>query len=329
MKQASATLIRNIFAAAVLGLSSVAAHAANPVPVQTTQAPGFYRMAVGDTMVTALYDGYINLAPGLLKGLDQKQIQSMLARMFLQTDPGVQTAVNAYLVHTPNNLVLVDAGSAQCFGPTLGNVLNNLKAAGYKPEQVDTVLLTHMHPDHVCGLVDAQGQAVFANATVHGPKGDADFWLNAEAMAKAPEGNKPFFQMAQKSLGPYQAAGKFKTFDKAGPLLDGFAVVPTPGHTPGHSSFLLTSGKTSMLIWGDVLHSHAVQFAKPEVTIEFDTDSKQAIASRKASLADLAKNGWLVAASHLPFPGIGRVAAEGKAYRYVPIEFGPVATTNK
>ncbi|HEX4878885.1 MAG TPA: MBL fold metallo-hydrolase, partial [Limnobacter sp.] len=106
--------------------------------------------------------------------------------------------------------------------------------------------------------------------------------------------------------------------------MDGFAVVPTPGHTPGHSSFLLTSGKTNMLIWGDVLHSHAVQFAKPDVTIEFDTDGKQAIASRKASLAELAKHGWLVAASHLPFPGIGHVAAEGKAYRYVPIEFGPV-----
>ncbi|HEX4879899.1 MAG TPA: MBL fold metallo-hydrolase, partial [Limnobacter sp.] len=223
MKYANAKLIRNLLTAAVLGLSSLATPAANPIPMQTTQAPGFYRLAVGDTLVTALYDGHIHLAPTLLKGLDQQQIQSMLARMFLQTDPGVQTAVNAYLVHTPGNLVLVDAGAAQCFGPTLGNALNNLKAAGYKPEQVDTVLLTHMHPDHVCGLVDAQGQAVFVNATVHGPKGDADFWLNADAMAKAPEGNKPFFQMAQKSLAPYQAAGKFKTFDKAGPLMDGFA----------------------------------------------------------------------------------------------------------
>lgn len=322
-----ATALRQLLLAATLGFSTLAtqaAQAATTVPVQTTQAPGFYRMAMGDTLVTALYDGHINLAPSLLKGLDQAQIQSMLARMFLKSEPGVQTAVNAYLVHTPTNVVLVDAGSAQCFGPTLGNTINNLKAAGYQPEQIDTVLITHMHPDHVCGLVDDAGKAVFTKATVYGPKADADLWLSAEALAAAPEGNKRFFQMAQKSLAPYQASGQFKTFDKAGEILPGFTVVPTPGHTPGHTSYLLSAGGEKLLIWGDVLASHAVQFAKPEVSIEFDTDSKQAIATRKASLADLAKNNWMVAGSHLPFPGIGRVATEGSAYRYVAIEYGPV-----
>lgn len=138
-------------------------------PQQKTQVPGYYRLMLGQFEVTALYDGAIDLDEKLLKNIDKRDIQRLLAREFLK-GPKVQTAVNAYLVNTGNKLILVDAGAAKLFGPGLGNIVDNLKAAGYTPEQVDTVLITHLHGDHINGLVTPDGQRVFANAEVWSAK---------------------------------------------------------------------------------------------------------------------------------------------------------------
>ena len=304
------------------GLSAPAAHAA--APQQKVQVPGYYRMALGTLEVTALYDGYVDLAPKLLKGASSREVQKLLARMFLESSKGVQTAVNAYLVNTGEQLILVDTGAAGCFGPTLGNVVANLKAAGHQPEQVDAVLLTHLHADHVCGLSTPDGKAVFPNATVHVSQAEADFWLSKDVMASKPEGMKPFFEMAQKSVAPYQAAGKLKTFKAGDEVAKGVQAVATPGHTPGHTSYLLGSGDKRLMMWGDIVHSHATQFVKPEVAIEFDVDSTQAIRTRKAMFKEAAKQGYWVTGAHLPFPGIGHVGKDGKAFRWVPVEYGPL-----
>jgi glyoxylase-like metal-dependent hydrolase (beta-lactamase superfamily II) len=109
-------------------------------------------MMVGQFEVTALYDGYIDLDPKLFKYTSAREVQRLLARMFVESTPGMQTAVNAYLVNTGSHLILVDTGASACFGPTLGRIRENLHAAGYEPEQVDTILLTHLHADHACGL---------------------------------------------------------------------------------------------------------------------------------------------------------------------------------
>lgn len=291
----------------------------------TTQVPGYYRHAVGDFVVTALYDGYVDLDNKLLKGIRATELQSLLARMFIQNTKGVQTAVNAYLVHTGERLVLVDAGSAQCFGPTLGQVQDNIRAAGYAPEAVDTVLLTHLHPDHQCGLLDKAGQMAFPNATVWAAQEDADFWLSQKVADAAPEGNRPFFKMARDAAAPYQTAGKFRTFKAGEPVLPGIAsVVPTHGHTPGHTSYLFSSKGQNLLVWGDIVHSHSVQFQKPEVAFEYDSDQKAAVATRKALFAQATRNGWWVAGAHLPFPGLGHVRKDAKGYAWVPVEFGPL-----
>jgi len=311
--------------AAITLSSSLTAAAAAPAQLKT-QVPGYYRHALGEMEVTALYDGYVDLGSNLLKGIRADQIQSLLARMFVEDIKGVQTAVNAYLVHTGGRLVLVDAGSASCFGPTLGQVQDNIRAAGYALDDVDTVLLTHLHPDHMCGLLNKDGKPAFPNATLFAAQEDMDFWLSETTAATAPEDKRPFFKMAREAAAPYLAAGKFRSFKAGEELFAGVSVVPTQGHTPGHMSYLFSSKAKQLLVWGDIVHNHAVQFSRPDVSLEFDSNQKQAIATRKALFVTATKNGWEIAGAHLPFPGIGHIRKDAKGYAWVPVEFGPIRT---
>lgn len=305
-------------------------HAAAEAPEKKmTQVPGFYRLPLGDMEVTALYDGHVALDAKLLKGATAKDIQSLLARMFVDSSKGVQTAVNAYLVNTGKNLVLVDTGASRCFGPTLGIIGDNIRAAGYEMAQVDTVLITHLHGDHACGLLDAAGKAAFPNATVYVAKDEAAFWLDKDVAAKAPEDAQAFFKMARDAVAPYESAGRLKQFNGGETLLPGIESAPSPGHTPGHAGYLFSSNGQQLLVWGDVVHSHAVQFARPEVAIEFDVDSKRAIASRKKVFAEAARKKLWIAGAHLPFPGIGHVRQERKGYAWVPVEYATALAASK
>lgn len=321
MPSSASSPLRHFFFAGLLLVASSFATA--EAPQQKTQVPGYYRLMLGSFEVTALYDGAIDLDQKLLKSIAKRDIQRLLARQFLK-GPKVQTAVNAYLVNTGSKLVLVDAGAAKLFGPGLGNIVDNLKAAGYTPEQVDTVLVTHLHGDHVNGLVSAEGKAVFTKAEVWSAKADNDFWLSEEIAAKAPTEAQGFFKMARDAAAPYLAAGKWKTFDSDRELLAGVSSVDTHGHTPGHVSYRFVSGEDRLLILGDLVHNHAVQFARPDVAIEFDVDPKQAVVARKRIFFQAAKEKLMVAGMHLPFPGIGHVRKEPKGYAWVPAEFAPL-----
>lgn len=310
--------IRNGLAALVGSLVlATAAHAG--APQVKTQAPGFYRMMLGDIEVTALNDGTLDLQPKqLLTNTTQKEVGKLLDKGF-QKDV-VQTSVDGYLINTGSKLVLVDTGAGKLFGPTLGSLAANLKAAGYQPEQVDEIYITHMHGDHVGGLV-ADGQLVFPNAIVRADQHDADFWLSKENLDKAPEKMKGFFLGAQASLNPYVAAGKFKPFDGEAELVPGVRSIAARGHTPGHSIYAVESKGQKLVLWGDLMHVAAVQFPQPQVTIAFDTDSKSAAIQRKKAYAEAAKEGYFVAAAHLPFPGIGHIRAEGRGYVWVPVDY--------
>ena len=180
-------------------------------PQIKTQAPGYHRTMLGDFEVTALSDGTVALpVDKLLTNTTPAQVGKALAASFLKAP--VDTSVNAYLINTGTKLVLIDSGAAGLFGPTLGNLLANLKAAGYQPEQVDEIYITHMHADHVGGLM-AGDKPAFPNAIVRADRHDADFWLSAANLEKAPAEMKGFFQGAQASINPYVTAGKFKPFD--------------------------------------------------------------------------------------------------------------------
>ncbi|MCL2789230.1 MAG: MBL fold metallo-hydrolase [Desulfobulbus sp.] len=300
----------------------VAVHA--QAPPALTQVPGYYRIQLGQFEITAIYDGTIYLKTKLLHNTKPEDLDRLLARMFVGT-PAMQTAVNAYLINTGEHLVLVDAGAAKLFGPNLGHVVDNMTASGYDPAQIDTVIITHMHGDHVGGLRDQEGKPLFPQAAILVSQAENDYWLSEKTAAAAPEEARPFFKMAHDAAAPYLTTGQWKTFVEGAVLVPGIKAVKAPGHTPGHTAYAVESAGQKLLIWGDIVHAHAVQFAKPDISIDFDTDQKQAIVTRKAIMQEMAASQSLVAGMHLPFPGIGHVRAEGKGhYAWVPVEFTPL-----
>jgi glyoxylase-like metal-dependent hydrolase (beta-lactamase superfamily II) len=305
---------------AALGLVTATALAHAAAPPAKGQAPGWYRMPLGSFEITALSDGTVDLpVEKLLTNTTPAKVQAALARAHLRTP--VETSVNAYLVNTGTKLVLIDAGAAGLFGPTLGKLVANLRASGYTPEQVDEIYITHLHADHVGGITAADGKAVFANAIVRLDKKEAGFWLDQATMDKAPEAMKDFFKGAMASMKPYVDAGKVKPFEGDIELVPGIRSFATRGHTPGHSAFVVQSGAAKLVVWGDLMHVAAVQFPDPSVTIQFDVDSKAAAPQRKKAYADAAKDGYFVAIAHVSFPGIGQLRPDGKGYRWLPANY--------
>ena len=309
----------------VAGLVAMAAgvvyatHGHAAAPIQKAQAPGYYRMMLGDFEVTALSDGAVALdMKKLLTNVKPERVDALFKRAYM-TNP-VTTSVNAYLVNTGSKLVMIDSGAGKLFGPTLGNLLASLRAAGYQPEQVDEIYITHMHGDHVGGLMQGD-QRAFPNAVVRADKRDADFWLSQANLDAAPEGAKDFFRGAMASINPYIAAGKFQPFDGGGELVPGITAVSTYGHTPGHTMYVVQNKGEKMAVLGDLMHVASVQFVDPSVTIQFDSDSKQAAVQRKKVYADSAKQGIWLAVAHISFPGIGHIRSDGTGYVYYPINY--------
>ena len=291
-------------------------------PMVKTTAPGFYRLMVGSFEVTALSDGTDDLPMDkLLTHTTPDQVKAALAANFVKLP--VEASVNAYLINTGSRLVLIDTGAGAFFGPTLGKLAQSLKASGYRPDQIDDIVITHMHPDHIGGLVKGK-TAAFPNAVVHINRKDTDYWLSQANQDQAPDGAKPFFQDAVAAVAPYIKAGKLSPFDGSVELVPGIRAVPIAGHTAGHTGYLIQSDGQTLLMWGDVVHVAAMQFADPSVTIAFDSDEAEAAADRVAAFTDAAQKGYLVAGSHISFPGLGHVRAKGAAFEWVPVAYSVV-----
>ena len=292
------------------------AHAA--APMAKTQAPGFYRMMLGDFEVTVLNDGKIDLPMDKLMHQKPEKTNKTLDYNFLKSP--TETSVNAFLVNTGTKLVLIDTGAGALFGPTLGNVVNSLKAAGYQPEQVDEIYITHLHGDHIGGL-GALNKPAFPNAVVRMDKRDADFFLSKVNLEKASAEAKGNFQGPINAASAYASAGKVQPFDGNTELVPGVRATSSYGHTPGHTTYVVESKGQKLVLIGDLMHNAAVQFPDPGVTIQFDSDSKAALAQRKAAFAEAAKQGYWMGAAHLPFPAIGHLRAEGKGYKFFPANY--------
>ena len=312
------TIIR--FATAALATALLVCEGAQAAaPFAVKQAPGYYRMKLGDFEVTALSDGtFMFPVSKLLTNVSAPELQQALAREFLK-EP-LPVSVNGFLINTGAKLVLIDTGTGEITDPTIGTLIANLRASGYMPEQVDEVYITHMHGDHMGGLAVA-GRAAFPNAIVRADKREADYWLSQANLNAADKDAKGTFEDAHKDLAPYMAAGRFKTFDGATNLVAGIHSLACYGHTPGHTMYMVESKGEKLVLWGDLMHVGAVQFPDPAVTIRFDSDSKQAAAQRQKVFADAASQGYWVGGAHIAFPGLGHVTKAGNAYAWVPVNY--------
>jgi glyoxylase-like metal-dependent hydrolase (beta-lactamase superfamily II) len=290
-------------------------------PQHHDQAPGFYRLKVGDLEVTALYDGTGVFDPHWLNGT--KTAMDGVAQA-LHEDPHMLDVIDTgFLVNTGKQLILVDAGAGGWWGGgALGRLAGSLHSAGYTPEEVDIVLVTHLHSDHVGGLTTQDGKRVFPNADVYVAKAESDFWLSAEIAAKAPKDAQPFFQSARAIAAPYIQASKWHTFNGSEPIVDGMQFIPLPGHTPGHTGYEFSSKGQKILFWGDIVHAQRVQLQHPEITAIFDVDPTTAAETRNQLLLKLAREDVLIATPHSSFfPPLGRLRKEGNGYSWAPVVF--------
>src|SRR5580765_4358892 len=285
------------------------------------QAPGFYRLKVGDLEVTALYDGTGVFDSHWLSGTKATMGGVLKA---LHEEPHMLDVVDTgFLVNTGKQLILVDAGAGTWWGGgALGRLASSLHSAGYAPEEVDIVLLTHLHSDHAGGLTTQDGKRVFPNAEVYVAKAESDFWLSSEIAAKAPKDAQPFFQSAQAIAAPYIKAGKWHTFSGSESIVDGMQFVPLHGHTPGHTGYEFSSKGHKILFWGDIVHTQRVQLQHPEVTVRLDIDQTATAATRNQLLSRLARENVLIATPHSSsFPALGRLRKDGSGYSWVPVVF--------
>jgi glyoxylase-like metal-dependent hydrolase (beta-lactamase superfamily II) len=312
-----ASLIRAFclfFAGMILTASIFAA-----APMQRSQAPGYFRIMLGNFEVTVLNDGTADLpVHELLSGMTPTAINAALAKSFLKSP--LETSFNAFLINTGSKLVLVDSGAAGLFGPTLGKILESLKAAGYEPGQIDDIFLTHMHPDHVGGLVD-NGKILFPNATVHVQKREADYWLSEANLEKADANMKGFFQGAVGAIKPYMSAGKLQIFDGDAELSPGITSQSGGGHTPGHTRYMIESQGQKILLVGDLIEVAAIQFDRPDVTMSFDSNGKRSAMERVQAFEAASTGGYLIGAAHMQFPGIGHIVKESGRYRWIPVNY--------
>ena len=314
------TVIAPALLAALASFIAVPNAALAAGPQHHDQVPGFYRLKVGDLEVTALLDGPAVLDLYWLTG-EKATLDGVVKA--LHEDPHMLDAADTgFLVNTGKQLILVDAGSGTWFGGgAYGHLVGNLRNAGYTPEEVDLVLVTHLHSDHVGGLTTHDGNRVFPNADVYVAKAESDFWLSPEIAAKAPKDAQQFFQSAQGIAAPYIKAGRWHTFSDSDPIVDGMQLVPLHGHTPGHTGYLFSSQGKQILFWGDTIHGQRVQLQHPEVTVVFDIDPATALATRNQLLSKLAREDVVIAGPHMLFPGFGRLHKEGDGYSWAPVAF--------
>jgi glyoxylase-like metal-dependent hydrolase (beta-lactamase superfamily II) len=307
-----------VAANALLASAAFAVNITKASKLDKSQA-GYYRMKVGDVPVVALSDGTISSdVTSLLTNAKPGEVKKLLANAFVE-EP-IDSAMNAFLILVGNKVILVDTGAGNLLGPKCFKLPDSLRAAGYTPEEVTDILITHIHIDHVGGLVDGATR-VFPNANVHVSKKELEFWTATSARPTFPELIQDFFKIADISMNPYLQSSQVTPFEPGGQLVPGIRTEAAYGHTAGMTYYILESKAEQLVFWGDTMNIPEVQFPNPSITIRFDTDSKKAVVQRRAAFADAAKAKYLVALPHMHFPGIGHVQKDGLGYRFIPVVY--------
>jgi glyoxylase-like metal-dependent hydrolase (beta-lactamase superfamily II) len=260
--------------------------------------------------IVALCDGHADIDRSRFPSLDESAARALAHAGGVALDD-MAVSVNAFLIETPERRYLVDAGNGAIRGPGLGHLKTALSAAGCRPDEIDVVLMTHMHGDHCVGLYE-DGRAVFARAEMVVSAAERDFWADESGLN---EMQRSQLEFARSAFAAY--AGR-TTLMTPGEVAPGIEMVALPGHTPGHVGYLI--GAANVLIWGDIVHVPALQIPRPEWYFRFDADPETAIATRRRILERTASDDLIVAGAHLPFPGIARSAPDGERLRYLPLD---------
>jgi len=268
---------------------------------------------IGEAEVSIITDGAVTFTPDLFPHTDPEKITALLS------DAGaaeIETNFNAVLIRHAGRVILADAGPRDLFGPACGFLGEGLAELGIAPDQVDTLVATHLHPDHVAGMITPDGAAVFANATLFVTDAERAFWSNDTNFSGALSGAADWAKLAQSVLAAY--GDRLETLADGREAVAGLSGMALPGHTPGHFGWRLDSGGHSLVHVGDIVHAPALQVPNPEIGISFDIDMDQARSTRKRLLDQLASDATLFTGGHFLQPAFNRVERAADGYRLAP-----------
>jgi glyoxylase-like metal-dependent hydrolase (beta-lactamase superfamily II) len=314
---------RSVIVAPAVIAGAAALPALAKTPIAGRQAAGVYRFKLGRFELTALYDGVwpVKLEDNFVANARKAEVDAALAAAFLP--PGIlPISFTALAVNTGEKLILIDTGTAGQITDSAGTLLANLAAAGIKPAQIDTILISHFHPDHINGIKDKDGRKIFANAEIAVPDAEWAYWMNEANVAGTSPVVHKYFLNARRIF--RDIAGEVKRFRPGAEVAPGITAIAAPGHTPGHVAFGIASGDQSMLVISDSVRDPALFVRHPEWQPSFDMDGLLAVETRKALLDRAAADRMLVHGYHFPFPATGHIARTGTGFELVPVQWQPL-----
>jgi glyoxylase-like metal-dependent hydrolase (beta-lactamase superfamily II) len=308
------TLLAGATALTAGALAHFPATARAAAPAAGKQAPGYYRYKLGDFEITAVTDGVWtpDVSANLVPNASLPDIQKTLTDQFQRTDK-FAIPFTPMVVNTGSRLVLIDTGSAGLFTPTAASFTDNFTAAGFDPKQIDIVVISHFHGDHINGLRTKSGELTFPNAEIKVPAAEWAHWMDDARMASTPEAARGNFNNSRRVFG--SIAKDVARFDAGKEIAPGITSVAAYGHTPGHTAFVISSGKETMMSIVDAVNNAYVFLRHPEWHLSFDTDKPMAVETRKKLLDQAVSDKMLVAGYHWPFPAVGHISKEGAGYR--------------